>query len=439
MKMSWTKWLGTSAAGAVVGLAAQLAAGQSNVVPVAPARTVTAPPQVVEVVGEANEGGDFLIRVAEAAKEGAAEELPKSDYWIGIALGDVPEVARQQLGVEQGLLVIEVMNDSPAAKAEFKVNDILLRAGDAKLGAPADLIKAVDAGKEKELAIVLLRGGKERTLKITPIKRPKEDSEARHFEIRLPGGEIKADVKADIKKLEEALAQLKIKAGSGPLGIMLARPGVVPPPAHVDVLKLAELPKGMKIAVIKEGNEPTKLHVERDGKTWDVTEDKLDDLPEDLRPHVQQMLGRRVAIMRAATGAGAAPGGRIEFRLAPTTAATPAAPVPPAAPAPPTALIPTAPRRTATAPYPAPPAPVYTPVTPYTPGTPVTPPQVARLHTYRVETAGGGVESKLDAILKKLDQLESKSVEQLEKEVKQLRKELDELRGKSPGERRDRD
>lgn len=403
--------------------------GQSAPTPVPPVALPVSGAPVEEKV-------DLILRLAEggeATEVRTTQTLPTSEFWIGIALGELPEVAKQQLGLEQGLVVAEVMANSPAAKAEFKANDILIKAGDAKLAAAADLIKAVDAAQEKELAIVVVRGGKERTIKVTPIKRSKASSEAERLEL-LMSQAPNAELKVHIKKLEDALTQLKDKAGGGPLGIMLARPGVVPPTiagAHVDVLKPVELPKNLKINITKQGDQPTKIHVEKDGKEWDVTEEKLGDLPEDVRTHVQQFLGHRTtfrlkAAVPAVPGVPGLPGqghGLYEYRGLPLIPPMPpAAPGAPAPPAPPTTA------RTAVR--------AYIPNAVATPAVPVAP-HVAQLHTYRVETASGGVESKLDAILSKLDQLQSKSVEQLEKDVKQLRKELDELRGKSPGERKE--
>jgi hypothetical protein len=403
LKTSWNKWLACGLVGASAACGAGLTAAQE------------APKQSRAVRALAEAGSDFLFKLVADDEDQAAEAPPRSDYWIGIALGELPELAKIQLGVEDGLVVSEVVEDSPAAKARLQAHDILLKAGDARLATAADLIKAVDAAKDKELTVLIIRGGKEQTLKVTPIKRPKSENV---LSVETRALEAPADVKVEIEKLEEALNQLKLKAGSGPLGIMLARPGVVPPmalPQRVDVLKTNELPKNLSISITKKGDEPAKIRVERDGKTWDVTEDKLDELPEDVRPHVHQFLGHRVSLrlpagMSGARAALAGPDGqRFEYRVTPPAAgAAPGAP--PVPPMPPRAGIRS-----------------YAPAIAATP----VPPTVARLH--RVETAG--VEAKLETILKKLEQIEGRSLEQLEKEVKQLRKELDELRGKSPGER----
>jgi hypothetical protein len=52
------------------------------------------------------------------------------------------------------------------------------------------------------------------------------------------------------------------------------------------------MPDNLNVKIEKHGNEPAKVHVEQDGKTWDVTEDKLDALPEELRGHVGRLLGQ---------------------------------------------------------------------------------------------------------------------------------------------------
>ncbi len=411
----WNRWL-------VCGLAALPAGGGTS-----PAAAQSAPVREAATRAVEQESGDFLIRVAEDATSAVelTESLPRSDYWIGIAIGTLPDVAKQQLKLEHGLVVAEVMEGSPAEKAEFKAHDILIRAGETKLQAAGDLIKAVDAAKDKELAIVVLREGQERTIKVAPIKRPKSEGggESGVLEVHAAG----PDMRVEIKKLEEALNKLlKEKTGDSPLGIVLARPAVVP---QVKVFYGPEFPKNLSISIIKKSGEPAKIHVEKDGKEWDVTEEKIGELPEDIRVHVQQFfVNPRMFQLPLAAPKGASESGsrRIyQYQYAPGATA-------PSAPA--------ASRATARAAVvPVSPAPAYRAITvPPTPAAqPIPVPQTTRTHTYRIETVGGGVEGKLDAILKKLDRLESHSVDQLEKDVKQLRKELDELRGKSPGERND--
>ena len=66
------------------------------------------------------------------------------------------------------MLVEAVVHDSPAAKAGIAQYDILLRAGDKPLAEPRDLMAAVEAAKETKLKIDLIRGGKPKTIEVTP-------------------------------------------------------------------------------------------------------------------------------------------------------------------------------------------------------------------------------------------------------------------------------
>jgi S1-C subfamily serine protease len=82
--------------------------------------------------------------------------------------GELSDIVKEQLGLEHGLLVDNVFPESPAIKAGFKKNDILVKVGDQPLKEAADLVKAVEEAKETEVTIGLLRGGKELSLKVRP-------------------------------------------------------------------------------------------------------------------------------------------------------------------------------------------------------------------------------------------------------------------------------
>lgn len=323
--------------------------------------------------------------VAEGGKVLAfAEDQQPSQYWIGLGLGgELSDIVKEQLGLEHGLIVNDVLVESPAVKAGFKKNDILVKVGDKALQEPADLLKAVEEAKETELTIGLMRGGKELTIKVTPAKRPVQEVEARIVELAkdAPPGQLHEE----IKRLEEALKLLKEKGGNTGAGIVFARPGVVA--ARNVIVKVGEFPKDLSIQINKEGDKPAKIHVKKGDKEWDVTEDKLDELPDDVRPHVHHFFGglwgpglKEMAVRSFVGGPKATPYG------------------PPGTTAP--AAVP------------------HIHVVPVTPATPVPAPPSAeakpgRTFQYRIETPA---DAKFDEILK---------------EIKQLRKDVDELRGKS--------
>ena len=97
-----------------------------------------------------------------------------SGYYIGVSVVPVDRTLRSHLKLakDQGVVVTDVVKDSPAAKAGFLKHDVLLSAGEKPLGKLDDLRKAVTASAGKPLSIKLLRSGKRQTLNVTPEKRP---------------------------------------------------------------------------------------------------------------------------------------------------------------------------------------------------------------------------------------------------------------------------
>src|SRR6185312_6347588 len=115
-----------------------------------------------------------------------------------------------------------------------------------------------------------------------------------------------------------------------------------------------------------QGAEPAKIQVKRGDKEWNVTEEKLDDLPDDIRTHVQTLLGRM--LMPGFTAAAkrvvrTTPEGKVEgtLQIEPQPPKPPAAPVAPRGVAPYPA-IPSAPYRSGVLP-----APQTVPATPASP------------------------------------------------------------------------
>jgi membrane-associated protease RseP (regulator of RpoE activity) len=92
--------------------------------------------------------------------------------YLGVTIGHLPDPVRAQLPDtiprEQGLLVDQVMNGSPAEKAGLQPFDILLQYNDQKLFSPEQLTRLVgsdNGGQPVKLTIV--RGGKVSTLDVT--------------------------------------------------------------------------------------------------------------------------------------------------------------------------------------------------------------------------------------------------------------------------------
>lgn len=238
-----------------------------------------------------------------------------SDYWLGIECYPVPPAMQSQLNLprEQGLVVESIVPGSPAAKAGVKPYDILMKVGGKPLKSPADLIQAVAASKDKEMKLEVLRGGKPLKIEATPARRPEGEAAVPHA----PGaGE--ADWDTVQKWLEDIRQHLGRRSSEGkegempPLRFRFLHPGAILPPAS----PMLSFPANTTVKIERQGQEPAKITVTRDKDKWEITENELEKLPADLRPYVEQALGR------GAAGAGAArrseaeqPGATLERRM----------------------------------------------------------------------------------------------------------------------------
>jgi hypothetical protein len=221
------------------------------------------------------------IGLVEVAAE--AEPLKPGDYWIGLACAAAGEALRAQLGLEekQGLVVENVVPESPAAKAGVEVNDVLVSAGDQLLLKVQDLMGAVDRAKENTLTLEFYRAGKRKKIDVTPAKRPDEAA--------MPKPSSKASDYHDA--IRSYFDQLRPgEGGTPPLRFRYFHPGAVLPQGSRAMSM--SLPGDMSVAVTKRGDEPAQVKVQKGDQKWEVTADKLDELPDEVREPVERLLGR---------------------------------------------------------------------------------------------------------------------------------------------------
>ena len=112
---------------------------------------------------------------------GAPSPVQVTRGYLGVTIGRLPAPVRVQLSEniprEQGLLVEQVMEDSPAAKAGLKPFDILLGYNDQKLFAPEQFTRLVGSDSGGQAArLTIVRGGKVSTLDVTLGETPRPES-----------------------------------------------------------------------------------------------------------------------------------------------------------------------------------------------------------------------------------------------------------------------
>ncbi|MBL9093879.1 MAG: PDZ domain-containing protein [Planctomycetaceae bacterium] len=240
-------------------------------------------------------------------------------FWIGAMCVPVDPALRSQLklGEPEGLLVGNVMPGSPADKAGLKQYDVVTAIDGKRVESLHDLVAAVAAAGEKEIKLDVLRGGEKQTVGVTPAKRPDRDTPmfnppdvpslppgvdprplTQHVErMREHLERMRATLpEGEVKRMEEWIERLQ-RGEQQPFRMQMFGPGVVMP--------RIELPPGTKIQIQRTDGK-AKIHVEREGQAWDLAEDKLDELPEDLRGPVKAMLSQNGAISIQTTPGGAA-------------------------------------------------------------------------------------------------------------------------------------
>jgi len=90
--------------------------------------------------------------------------------WIGVRIQQVDDAIAESLGIgrARGALIAGVNDDGPAAKAGMKTGDVVVKFDGHDIKEMRDLPKIVaDTAVDKSVEMVVLRDGKEKTIKIT--------------------------------------------------------------------------------------------------------------------------------------------------------------------------------------------------------------------------------------------------------------------------------
>ena len=121
-----------------------------------------------------------IIRQGKASKRSLPAVTPAKPYWLGVQTSTVEEPLRVQLSLAdgKGLLLTEVIKNTPALQAGLQANDVLIGAEQADFSKTEDLARLVQQSEGKPLTLRLIRHAKPMTITITPALRPKDDATA---------------------------------------------------------------------------------------------------------------------------------------------------------------------------------------------------------------------------------------------------------------------
>lgn len=229
--------------------------------------------KVVTIEADAGNGSFDLKEEVRVVEEPA--------YWIGIQGRNIEnEVLRThfQLAADMGVVVEQVVDDSPAAKAGLRRHDIILRANGDAVDNMRVLQEHVRTGKDKPLELKIIRLGKKENIVVVPETRPEQLDLPQNGFDRFGGNGRQGDM----------MQQLMQQFGGRNFG-----PGMVFRGGGGQAFDFNQMPNGVSVSVQRNNDEPAQITVQKGDKTWNIVgddEESLNQLPDDVRPFVKRML-----------------------------------------------------------------------------------------------------------------------------------------------------
>lgn len=231
-------------------------------------------------------GGAGAIVLDEAAANATQLAPPQAEppkHWIGILLGPVSDELRAQVNLpeDQGILVRQVVPDSPAAEAGVEQFDIVLTANDKPIVTGRDLMDLVrdEGASGGKLKLDVLRRGKHKQIDLTPAARPAANDAI------TSGGQGQG------WRSGGPMPAMPGMPNFGPGGPHLRMR--VPSSAFAQGSNLSQMPSDLSVNIQRQNDGPAHITVKRGNDTWDIVGDdpkSLEQLPDDVRPFVERML-----------------------------------------------------------------------------------------------------------------------------------------------------
>ena len=135
--------------------------------------SVVATTAVPASFGQEGTPAEATAEAESAATSNSAEETALlGKYWLGLGLKKIEGDLATYLGNDDGMFIFEIYPDSPAAKAEWQVGDILISFNGKDIGDFETLLKEINSVESKSVKCLLLRKGEKLSKKITPEVRP---------------------------------------------------------------------------------------------------------------------------------------------------------------------------------------------------------------------------------------------------------------------------
>ena len=174
-----------------------------------------------------------------------AIQAKMSKYWLGVVTEALEGALKDHLDTD-GLIIEEVVEDSPAAAAGLKANDIVVKVAGKKIADVKTLVEIIGDNGAKPMKIEILRKGRSKTMTATPAKRP----QGKATDLAIPHEQI-----------------LRFQPG---MTMKWATPM-----AGADVIALADGGNSISITVEKNGEGPAKVKIQAQWRDEGVRDGRL--------------------------------------------------------------------------------------------------------------------------------------------------------------------
>lgn len=175
-----------------------------------------------------------------------APQAPESEVFafgfgnrrVGILTTPLTKQLADYLGVSagHGVLVTSVNENSPASKAGLKAGDVITEVDGASVEDSGDFIRELNRKNEGEVTLTVVRDKSQRTVKVTPERRPAPSFNLTDFQLAPPMARIRISPRAQVETMYRALrAMPKIESFALPKLQKLVVPRVLSVPRNEPV------------------------------------------------------------------------------------------------------------------------------------------------------------------------------------------------------------
>ena len=236
---------------------------------------------------ETKDGDDKKVIIVKSGEaiDAKGEKIVVGKLWLGVGLKSIEGDLSEFLDTDKGVLIEEVQEGSPAAKANIKKGDIVLAVDAKELEGPGDLLEVMKSAKaDVALTLKIRRKNEEMEVKVTPEPRPNEVTMG--IDLSNLQKEI-GDANFTFEMLDPQ--KLEVFRMGQPAGVIAHAGSGMKGDLQLHIVNKQD-GKSLEVKINREGEKPATITVTKDGETKTYTEEQIGELPEDIRGMVSPML-----------------------------------------------------------------------------------------------------------------------------------------------------